>query len=151
MKICGHIYTVTVTTHFKKYLLRLLHAYGSQHQPVTAWMLMTYFTCESSTVVVVGFDVVAQYEIWVMCVGCVYMTCVYMTCVYVTCVYCTWLVCLTALLHILENPNSLQQWLRDADMNPLLVQISRIYHAEKYGQWTDFIENLLFCNCRAVA
>jgi len=43
-------------------------------------------------------------------------------------------VCLTALLHILENPNSLQQWLRDADMNPLLVQISRIYHAEKYGQ-----------------
>lgn len=41
---------------------------------------------------------------------------------------------LTALLHILENPNSLQQWLRDTDMNPLLVQISRIYHAEKYGQ-----------------
>lgn len=40
---------------------------------------------------------------------------------------------LTALLHILENPNSLQQWLHDTDMNPLLVQISRIYHAEKYG------------------
>jgi len=49
-------------------------------------------------------------------------------CKYVDCV------CLTALLHILENPNSLQQWLRDTDMNPLLVQISRIYHAEKYGQ-----------------
>lgn len=43
-------------------------------------------------------------------------------------------VCVAALLHILENPNSLQQWLRDTDMNPLLVQISRIYHAEKYGQ-----------------
>jgi len=42
--------------------------------------------------------------------------------------------CVTALLHILENPNFLQQWLRDTDLNPLLVHISRIYHAEKYGQ-----------------
>jgi Kip1 ubiquitination-promoting complex protein 2 len=41
---------------------------------------------------------------------------------------------LIALLHILENPSSQQQWLRDSDLNPLLVQISRIYHAEKYGR-----------------
>lgn len=41
---------------------------------------------------------------------------------------------LIALLHILENPETRQQWLRDADLNPMLVQISRIYHAEKYGR-----------------
>ena len=32
---------------------------------------------------------------------------------------------------MLENPNNTQQWLNDPDTGPMLIQISRIYHAEK--------------------
>lgn len=39
---------------------------------------------------------------------------------------------LLAFLTILENPNSTQQWLSDPDTGPMLIQISRIYHAEKH-------------------
>ncbi|KAK2153379.1 hypothetical protein LSH36_299g03002 [Paralvinella palmiformis] len=37
-----------------------------------------------------------------------------------------------AFLTILENPNSTQQWLSDPDTGPMLIQISRIYHAERH-------------------
>lgn len=41
---------------------------------------------------------------------------------------------LNALLQILENPNSMQQWLQDPELSPMLLQISKIYHSEKYSQ-----------------
>lgn len=41
---------------------------------------------------------------------------------------------LIALLQILENPNTMQHWLQDAELSPMLLQVSRIYHSEKYSQ-----------------
>ncbi len=38
-----------------------------------------------------------------------------------------------AFLHMLENPSNTQQWLSDPDTGPMLIQISRIYHAEKHA------------------
>ena len=38
---------------------------------------------------------------------------------------------ITAFLQILDNPNSIGQWLNDPDTGPILLQISRIYHIEK--------------------
>lgn len=40
---------------------------------------------------------------------------------------------LYAFLHMLENPNCANRWLRDPDTAPLLIQIFKIYHAEKYS------------------
>ena len=40
---------------------------------------------------------------------------------------------LLAFLHMLENPNNTQQWVNDPDTGPMLIQISRIYHAEKHA------------------
>ncbi|ESP04978.1 hypothetical protein LOTGIDRAFT_230032 [Lottia gigantea] len=39
--------------------------------------------------------------------------------------------CLLAFLQMLENPIAASQWLSDPETGPLLMQISRIYHAEK--------------------
>ena len=33
---------------------------------------------------------------------------------------------------MLENPSNTQQWLSDQDIGPMLLQISRIYHAERH-------------------
>ena len=40
---------------------------------------------------------------------------------------------ISAFLHMLENPGNTQQWLNDPDTGPMLIQISRIYHAEKHA------------------
>ncbi|XP_048245331.1 ubiquitin-associated domain-containing protein 1-like [Haliotis rufescens] len=39
--------------------------------------------------------------------------------------------CLLAFLQMLESPMSANQWLNDSETGPILIQISRIYHAEK--------------------
>lgn len=41
---------------------------------------------------------------------------------------------LIALLEILENPHAMQRWLQDPELSPMLLQVSRIYHSEKYSQ-----------------
>ncbi|XP_013418623.1 ubiquitin-associated domain-containing protein 1 [Lingula anatina] len=38
-----------------------------------------------------------------------------------------------AFLNMLENPASTNHWLNDADTGPMLIQITRIYHAEKHS------------------
>ncbi|XP_005094980.1 ubiquitin-associated domain-containing protein 1 [Aplysia californica] len=53
--------------------------------------------------------------------------------------------CLLAFLQMLENPISASQWLNDPETGPLLMQISRIYHSEKFtpfcpGGGTDTTE-----------
>ena len=35
---------------------------------------------------------------------------------------------------MLEHPHTANQWLSDPETAPLLVQISRIYHAEKHSE-----------------
>lgn len=42
--------------------------------------------------------------------------------------------CLLAFIQMLEHPQTANQWLSDAETAPLLVQVSRIYHAEKHSQ-----------------
>ncbi|XP_022326118.1 ubiquitin-associated domain-containing protein 1-like isoform X2 [Crassostrea virginica] len=42
--------------------------------------------------------------------------------------------CLLAFLQMLDSPLAAQQWLSDPDTGPLLVQVSRIYHAEKHAE-----------------
>lgn len=42
--------------------------------------------------------------------------------------------CLLAFLQMLDSPLATQQWLSDPDTGPLLVQVSRIYHAEKHAE-----------------
>ncbi|XP_045197276.2 ubiquitin-associated domain-containing protein 1-like isoform X2 [Mercenaria mercenaria] len=42
--------------------------------------------------------------------------------------------CLLAFIQMLEHPHTANQWLSDAETAPLLVQVSRIYHAEKHSQ-----------------
>lgn len=42
--------------------------------------------------------------------------------------------CLLAFLQMLDSPLATQQWLTDPDTGPLLVQVSRIYHAEKHAE-----------------
>ncbi|XP_050395048.1 ubiquitin-associated domain-containing protein 1 [Patella vulgata] len=39
--------------------------------------------------------------------------------------------CLLAFLQMLENPVAASQWLNDPETGPILMQISKIYHAEK--------------------
>ena len=39
-----------------------------------------------------------------------------------------------AFLQMLDSPLAAQQWLSDPDTGPLLVQVSRIYHAEKHAE-----------------
>lgn len=42
--------------------------------------------------------------------------------------------CLLAFIQMLEHPHTANQWLSDAETAPLLVQVSRIYHAEKHSE-----------------
>ncbi|KAH3778114.1 ubiquitin-associated domain-containing protein 1-like [Dreissena polymorpha] len=41
--------------------------------------------------------------------------------------------CLLAFIQMLEHPHTANQWLSDPETAPLLVHISRIYHAEKHS------------------
>ncbi|WAR30502.1 UBAC1-like protein [Mya arenaria] len=42
--------------------------------------------------------------------------------------------CLLAFIQMLEHPHTANQWLSDPETAPLLVHISRIYHAEKHSK-----------------
>lgn len=42
--------------------------------------------------------------------------------------------CLLAFIQMLEHPLSASHWLSDAETGPVLVQVSRIYHAEKNSE-----------------
>ena len=43
---------------------------------------------------------------------------------------------------MLENPSNTQQWLNDPDTGPMLIQISRIYHAEKHAPRSTSLSHL---------
>ncbi|KAK3586987.1 hypothetical protein CHS0354_026703 [Potamilus streckersoni] len=42
--------------------------------------------------------------------------------------------CLLAFIQMLEQPHTASQWLNDAETAPVLIQVSRIYHAEKNSE-----------------
>ena len=41
---------------------------------------------------------------------------------------------ISAFIQMLEQPLSASHWLSDAETGPVLVQVSRIYHAEKNSE-----------------